>query len=153
MNAICKSAWTIMILGAAVGCAGEDEPAAPAAAPAGPAPSVKPAAPSAPAPTKSDEAPKVEGPKAENSKSGAGATKLTADELAAIKELPASEQDVATRQAVCPVSSHHLGSMGMPVKVSALGRTFYLCCDDCNEKVKADPKAYVAKLDKLGAGK
>jgi len=176
MNAIRKSTWTILILGASAGCAGDSEPAAPpAAGPVTPPAVTRPAPPpikdrmkgdmskemtppTSPAATpaegkKADDAPKIEGPKAENAKPSASAVKLTADELAAIKELPAAEQATATTQAVCPVSAHHLGSMGMPLKVSAEGRTFYLCCDDCQEKVKADPKAVIAKLDKTASGK
>jgi hypothetical protein len=97
---------------------------------------------------KKDEPPKVEGPKAEGPQSSAGAAKLTADELAAIKELPAAEQDQALKQVVCPVSDHNLGSMGKPAKVTAEGRTFFLCCADCQEELKKDPKAVIAKLDK-----
>jgi YHS domain-containing protein len=97
---------------------------------------------------KKDEPPKVEGPKAEGPKASAGAVKLTADELAAIKELPAAEQDQALKQVVCPVSNHNLGSMGKPSKVTAEGRTFYLCCDDCQEELKKNPKAVIARLDK-----
>ncbi len=77
----------------------------------------------------------------------ASPAKLTAEELAAIKELPAAEQAVAIKQAVCPVSSHHLGSMEKPIKVTAEGRTFYLCCEGCEEELKTNPKAVVAKLD------
>ena len=94
---------------------------------------------------------KVEGPKA--SKPAGAAAKLTADDLAGIKELPKAEQDAAIAQVVCPVSTHNLGSMGKPLKVTAEGRTFYICCDSCEEKVKTDGKAVVAKLDKLKAGK
>ena len=97
---------------------------------------------------KTNEPPKVEGPKAESPKTGAAAVKLTSDELAAIKELPAAEQDQALKQVVCPVSDHNLGSMGKPTKVTAEGRTFYLCCADCQEELKKDPKAVIAKLDK-----
>jgi outer membrane biosynthesis protein TonB len=92
---------------------------------------------------KADEAPKVEGPKAE-----AKTSKLTNDEIAEIKKLPAAEQDLALKQAVCPVSDEHLGEMGMPVKVTAEGKTFFLCCKSCEKEVKADPKAVVAKLAK-----
>jgi hypothetical protein len=159
MNVIRKSTWTILILGAAAGCAGEEPTTAPATGPANPLPAVRPALPSA-APAgaagetkKGDEAPKVEGPKADNAKSDAGAVKLTADELAAIKELPASEQELATKQLVCPVSSENLGSMGKPVKVTAEGRTFYLCCKSCQKELTADPKAVIAKLDKKGEEK
>jgi YHS domain-containing protein len=37
--------------------------------------------------------------------------------------------------------------MGKPIKVSAEGRTFFICCEGCEEKVKSDPKAVIAKLD------
>ena len=60
----------------------------------------------------------------------------------------AAEQDLALEQAVCPVSGEHLGKMGMPFKTAAGGRTFYLCCKNCEDDVKADPKAVIAKLDK-----
>ncbi len=156
MNAIRKSAWSIVLLGLAVGC-GETEPE-PAAGVSGTAkdnyptaanklakPAKTPAAPaSKPGEMKKvDEPPAVEGPKTD-----AGAAKLTDDELAAIKELPAAEQAVAIQQAVCPVSDHHLGSMEKPIKVTAEGRTFYLCCASCEKELKADPKAVIAKLDK-----
>ena len=74
--------------------------------------------------------------------------KLDDAEVAEIKKLPAAEQAAALAQAVCPVSDEHLGSMGPPYKVTVEGRTFYLCCSNCEKKVKADPKAVIAKLDK-----
>jgi YHS domain-containing protein len=171
MNLIRKSALTALVLGAAIGCTNE-EGAAPATPPAGGAPS-SPAAnnypakstPSAemlPAPPKEapksgepgkaetppapSSPPKLEEPK-QSSKSDTAPTKLTEEELAAIKELPAAEQVVAIKQAVCPVSGHNLGSMDKPIKVSAEGRTFYLCCGGCEEELKANPKAAIAKLD------
>jgi YHS domain-containing protein len=165
MNAIRKSIGTILILGAAVGCAGEPEPTpAPAPIPT-PAPKTSPPAPSGvgskemtpppsslarPDSSKTDDvAPKVEAPKtSDNAKPDSKATKLSATQIAAIKELPAAEQDAALAQAVCPVSTHNLGSMGAPIKVTAEGRTFYLCCDDCKDALKADPKKAIATLDK-----
>ena len=45
------------------------------------------------------------------------------------------------------MSGDHLGSMGTPFKITAEGRTFYLCCDGCEDKVKEDPKGVLAKLD------
>ncbi len=95
-------------------------------------------------PKKADAKPSLEGPSAD-----AGAAKLSDEELAEIKKLPADEQSAAIAQAVCPVSSEHLGSMEAPIKVSAEGRTFYLCCKSCEKKVKNDPKAVIAELDKL----
>jgi YHS domain-containing protein len=153
MNAIRKSIGSLLILGAAAGCAGESEPS-PAPSADGPKPSV-----SAPPPKitnatpdafpetvskpKGDDGIKVEAPKAAET-----ATKLSAEEIKGIKELPAAEQDTAIAQAVCPVSTHNLGSMGMPLKVTAEGRTLYLCCDSCEKDFKADPKKFIAKLDK-----
>jgi YHS domain-containing protein len=88
--------------------------------------------------------PSLEGPSAD-----AGAVKLSDEELASIKELPADQQPAALAQAVCPVSDEHLGSMGAPVKVSAEGRTVYLCCKGCRKDFDKDPKAALAKLDEL----
>lgn len=163
-----------------IGCAGEEDAATETPpAPASPAPVPSPAAgtakkpDAAPAPTepaakkapeltpapaepeakdkapadeakKADAKPSLEGPSAD------AAVKLTDEEVASIKELPADEQPAALAQAVCPVSDEHLGSMGAPIKVTAEGRTFYLCCKGCQKDVKEDAKAVIAKLDKLG---
>jgi YHS domain-containing protein len=159
MNAMRKSAWAIVLMGMVAGC-GETEPAASDSTPPkliSPDSVAKPVTPDKP-PAASDskpgemktveDPPAVEGPKADNAKSSTGAAKLTADELTAIKELPAAEQAAAIQQAVCPVSDHHLGSMEKPIKVTAEGRTFYLCCESCQKELKADPKGVIAKLDK-----
>lgn len=89
---------------------------------------------------KAGDAPAVEGPSASQ-------VEFTEDELANIKKLPADEQDAALKQAVCPVSGENLG-MDVPIKVTAEGRTFYICCDGCNGEVEKDPKGVLAKLDK-----
>ena len=91
------------------------------------------------------DAPKIDAPKAEPDKKS-DTTKLSDEELAEIKKLPASEQPLALKQAVCPVSGEHLGSMDVPVKVNADGKTFFICCKGCKKEVDADPKAVVAKL-------
>jgi YHS domain-containing protein len=174
MNLIRKSTWTVLMLGAAIGCAQEEGatppagpppnmPAAPAKVAGPPAaagetpnkgmsskmmPPPATGAPKAADATKKDESLKVEGPKAASPKSDETEAKLTADELAKIKLLPAAEQDVAIKQLECPVSGEHLGSMDKPYKVTAEGRTFYLCCKNCEKDLKADPKAAIAKLDK-----
>jgi hypothetical protein len=96
-------------------------------------------APPADAP-KTDDAPAVEGPSASQ-------VEFTEDELANIKKLPADEQEAAIKQGVCPVSGENLG-MDVPIKVTAEGRTFYICCDGCNDEIEKDPKGVVAKLDK-----
>jgi hypothetical protein len=174
MNLIRRSAWAVVMLGAVAvaGCTGEEEGAKPNPASPPPAP-VKPIVPPSahsetakegtskemqPPPAQPDEnkkpddmkkapePPKVEGPKAET-KGSTAAAKLTADEIAAIKQLPAADQELALKQVVCPVSDEHLGSMQKPVKVTAEGRTFFLCCDGCQKDVKADAKKVLAKLD------
>jgi YHS domain-containing protein len=177
MNLLRNSALTALalLLAAVIGCGNEEDaspkPSGPIAAPPGDHPNYPATSKDAPAkpdsskemtppPAKEGEKtgkpedtkkpsdpPKLEEP-AKTTQSETSPTKLTADELAAIKELPAAEQAVAIKQAVCPVSSHHLGSMEKPVKVTAEGRTFYLCCGGCEEELKANPKAVIAKLDK-----
>ena len=95
-------------------------------------------------PKKADAKPSLEGPSGD-----AGAAKLTEEDLAEIKKLPADEQASALTQVICPVSEHNLGSMGVPIKKTIEGRTFYICCEGCEKKVKNDPKAVIAELDKI----
>jgi YHS domain-containing protein len=172
MNVIRKSAWAVVLLGAVAGCT-SDEPSSNPGTPTTNAPTAhpKPVVPAAPETSKEgaskdtppapksetkkpDESPKLEPPKSEpkaDSKTGAAAAKLSDTELAEIKKLPAAEQELAIKQAVCPVSGEHLGEMGKPIKISAEGRTFYLCCDNCEPEVKKDAKAVIAKLDAKAA--
>jgi hypothetical protein len=157
MKMIRKTALAALVLGGVVGCAGEPESAPVPVMPKNP-PAVKKDIP-APSPAKTEPAPgkeepkkdsppKVEGPKTGSAERAPGAITLTADELAEIKKLPAEDQEAAIKQAVCPVSDEHLGEMGTPVKVSAAGRSFFLCCNNCQKDVKANPQAVIAKLDK-----
>ena len=166
--------WVLALVFGVVGCAGEDSgpPAAGTAgaggsakptvnkvdtssgqAPAAGAPATSPtgghaaSAPSKEEPKKTD-APALEGPKAEAAHENGKAEKLTDEEIATIKKLPAADAELAIRQVSCPVSGDHLGNMGAPFKVSAEGRTFFLCCKGCEDDVKANPKAVIAKLYK-----
>jgi YHS domain-containing protein len=165
MIAFRKTCWAALALAALAGGCSSEEPAAPAGPPPGPGPATvtppeakggmpamkgESSLPPAAEPTKA-EPPKVEPPATEPGKTEtpkAAAVILKDDEIAAIKKLPAGEQVLALKQAVCPVSGDHLGSMDVPFKVSAEGKTFFLCCDGCEKEVKADPKAVVAKLPK-----
>lgn len=172
MNLIRRSAWVAVMLGAAVGCSSEEGGSTPSNAPA-PSPSMAPKTPVVPAKgqteaakggasketqppaakpdesKKGEASPKLEGPKTDAGKGDSAAVKLTPGEIATIKQLPAADQELALKQAVCPVSDGHLGSedMGKPYKVTVAGRTVFLCCDGCEDKLKADPKKYFAKLD------
>lgn len=167
MTSIRKSWYAALVLSALVGCTKPEEPpttnpptTAPGPAPETPPPATEPAkSDMKPEATPSDtgKMPEIEGPKVEPpKKEGEGESKepgktasvtLSDEEVAEIKKLPADEQTVALKQAVCPVSKEHLGEMGMPVKVSAEGKTFYLCCKSCNKEVVADPKGVVANLN------
>jgi YHS domain-containing protein len=165
--------WLLTFMLGIGGCAGEDSgsPAAGTAGAGGPtrsvvnkvdtsgghaaaesAPDKGSGTPAAPGPSKDDskkgDAPSLEGPKTDTSGNDATPVRLTNPEIAKIKTLPADEQELALKQAVCPVSGEHLGTMGVPFKVAAEGRTFYLCCKSCEDEVKANPKAVIAKLDK-----
>jgi YHS domain-containing protein len=173
MIAIRKFGWSVLVLAAFAGCAKEPEPAtsptsdtAPASgtpAPETPPPATTPAD-TKPEPdkgtTSSPDMPKYAPPAIEapqptpatkdQAKPGgsAAAVSLSADEVANIKKLPGAEADQALKQLVCPVSGENLGSMDVPVKVSAAGQTFFLCCKGCSKDVKDDPAAVVAKLKK-----
>ena len=92
------------------------------------------------------EAPKIEPPTKGDAPKSAATPKLSDVEIAEIKALPADEQPVALKQAVCPVSGEHLGSMDTPIKVTAEGKTFFICCKSCKKEVDKDPKAVLAKL-------
>ena len=106
-------------------------------------------APDAPA---GDAAPKVDAPAVDSPTQDdapkAAAVSLSEDEVAEIKKLPAADQPLALAQLVCPVSDENLGSMEKPIKVTAKGQTFFLCCSGCEKKLKSDPDAVLAKLKK-----
>lgn len=72
---------------------------------------------------------------------------------AAIAKLDPADQELAKKQAVCPVavangSEGKLGSMGVPVVVEVKGRKVFLCCPGCREELEADPDKFLATLDK-----
>ena len=76
--------------------------------------------------------------------------KLTEEEVATIKGLPEGDRDAALAQKVCPISGSHLGTeeMGAPIKVSAGGKSAFLCCGGCKADFEKDPAAAFAKLGK-----
>ena len=94
---------------------------------------------------KDEGADKKEEPKKDEA---ASKTTLNAEELAELASLSPEDKELALKQLTCPVSGEHLGSMGAPLKVSAEGKSFLICCDGCNKEVKANSKEVVAKLKK-----
>lgn len=73
---------------------------------------------------------------------------FTADERANLERLSPEDRQLAARQRVCPITGEKLGSMGVPYKMEVQGRVVFLCCQGCEEQVKADPAAALEKLPK-----
>lgn len=74
---------------------------------------------------------------------------LNAEEKAEIAKLAdKADQDAALAQAKCPVSGEPLGSMGVPIKLTAEGKSLFVCCKGCTKDFEKDPKAVFAKLGK-----
>ena len=146
-----KFGWSALVLAALVGCDKTPEPAmtpAPTPDAASPTPEADKATPPAADMPKGDTAAEPPAETKGEAAAAAAAASLSDEEVAEIKKLPAGEAELALTQMVCPVSDEKLGSMGMPLKVTAEGRTFYLCCKGCNQEVKDNPAAVVAKLKK-----
>jgi len=142
MTPIRRFGWTALALSALVGCEAPAPPVTPPAAGGTTGTTVEPKPPTDIKPMPVEES---------KPKEGASVDKLTDQELAAIKKLPADEQPIAIAQMVCPVSEHHLGGggMGVPIKQTIGDKTFYVCCAGCKDDVKDDPAAVLAKLAKL----
>ena len=57
----------------------------------------------------------------------------------------------ALAQSTCPITGKPLGSMGTPLRVEVKGRAVFLCCEGCEERLRADPDAYLAKIKTAAA--
>ena len=169
MNLIRKSAWAVVILGAVAGCTSDEPSSNPGTPttnlPKAPAKPVVPAPPEAakegrlegyaarrPKPGREEgrRSPKLERPKAEpkaDTRPAPPPPSSRPTRSPRSRSCPRPSRTLALKQAVCPVSGQHLGSMGKPIKVTAEGRTFFLCCDELRGGFKKDPKAVIAKLD------
>jgi Cu(I)/Ag(I) efflux system membrane fusion protein len=71
---------------------------------------------------------------------------LSPEELDEISRLPLSDQALARKQRLCPISGEPLGSMGVPHKMMIDGQPLFLCCEGCESTVKDDPPAALGKL-------
>jgi Cu(I)/Ag(I) efflux system membrane fusion protein len=67
---------------------------------------------------------------------------------AALSKLSPQDRRLAEEQRVCPVTGMPLSSMGVPVKVTVNGRSVFICCEGCRERLLAEPTKYLAKLGK-----
>lgn len=55
-----------------------------------------------------------------------------------------SDKLLISLQKVCPVSQQPLGSMGKPPKVQHGGKSLFVCCAACTDKLKSDAQKYFA---------
>ncbi len=68
----------------------------------------------------------------------------------AMAELSAEDRTVAEAQRFCAVANDSkLGGMGKPYKLMIEGQPVFLCCEGCKEEALKDPKATLAKVEKL----
>lgn len=61
---------------------------------------------------------------------------------------PESNEQIARRQKVCPVTGAPLDSMGGPVRVSVAGRPVLICCKGCEKPLLKKPDQFLATLPK-----
>ena len=66
----------------------------------------------------------------------------------ALAKLSSEDRVLAEKQKICPVTEDPLGAMGMPIKLDVSGNTVFICCDHCEEKLRADPEKYLGKMRK-----
>jgi hypothetical protein len=77
-------------------------------------------------------------------------TETEADIQAAFAKLSPGDQQAAAAQRWCPaMPDDRLGAMGTPIKVTIEGKPVFLCCADCKKAVLENPKATLAKVEKL----
>jgi len=69
---------------------------------------------------------------------------------AAFAKLSPGDQQAAAVQRWCPaMPDDRLGAMGTPIKIMVEGKPVFLCCADCKTVALEDPKATLAKVEKL----
>ncbi|KKL54219.1 hypothetical protein LCGC14_2267620 [marine sediment metagenome] len=61
----------------------------------------------------------------------------------AIAELPEADQAATRAQKTCPVTNQLLGSMGTPYKLTVNDKEVFLCCQQCEAEIKANPEKYL----------
>jgi hypothetical protein len=67
-------------------------------------------------------------------------------------KLNPEDQRLVEEQEFCAVmDDHHLGVMGVPVKVLINDKPVFVCCKQCEKKARANPDKTLAKVDELKA--
>ncbi len=71
-----------------------------------------------------------------------------------LAKLGDADQLLAEAQRHSAVQTHErLRSMGVPLKLDVQGQPVFVCCHGCEKKALGDPKATLARLASLKAGK
>jgi Cu(I)/Ag(I) efflux system membrane fusion protein len=69
-----------------------------------------------------------------------------------LAQLSPTDRQLAQAQRFCPIlANSRLGGMGPPVKLMLDGETVFVCCENCVEQAKADPKKTVEIVQRLRA--
>lgn len=74
---------------------------------------------------------------------------LSAEERAELDRLSEADRRLAERQVLCPIADQPLGSMGLPQRLELDGEVVFLCCKNCEEKAREDPKRIADKVRAL----
>lgn len=119
------------LLGAAIGCGQQTQPAAPAA--------------DSHSHAKDDHSSTEHGVHAGSMSHHHEATDIETE----MAKLSPEDRALAEKQKICPVSDDPLGAMGTPIKVTVDGKDIFVCCQGCVDPVKNDFAKYAAKLDKM----
>ena len=69
----------------------------------------------------------------------------------ALADATTLDQSAIDRQGVCPLTGTSLGEHGTPIKVSLNGRSLFVCCRGCIDKVLQQPDAYFQKVARAGS--
>jgi Cu(I)/Ag(I) efflux system membrane fusion protein len=70
---------------------------------------------------------------------------------AGLKRLAPADRALAEAQKYCPLTGSRLGAMGMPGKVMVKDTPVFICCEGCEDDVRANPGKTLAKVKELKA--
>mgnify|MGYP002622872590 CR=1 FL=1 len=68
-----------------------------------------------------------------------------------LAQLSPDDRTLAEHQRICPVTDLALGSMGVPLKLEIDGHAVFICCQGCEDRLRAEPAMYLAKLSQPSA--
>lgn len=66
--------------------------------------------------------------------------------IVVVTEATGADQVAVKRQQICPVTDSPLGEHGTPLKMTIDGRSLFVCCQGCIQKVQANPQLYLATV-------